>query len=120
MRDPMELPLWLKESDVDFYVAEFVRGGFRGPLNWYRNIDRNWELFAPFAGAKVAVPALYIAGDRDLVVAFRGMNQVIANLAQSVPQLRRTITLPGCGHWTQQERPGEVNAAMIEFLRGLA
>ena len=50
--------------------GEFARTGFRGGLNWYRNIDRNWELLAPFAGLRVMVPALYIAGDRDLVVAF--------------------------------------------------
>ena len=59
---PAALPAWLKEADIDFYVSEFERTGFRGGLNWYRNIDRNWELLAPFAGAKVTVPALYMAG----------------------------------------------------------
>ena len=91
----------------------------RGGLNYYRNIDRNWELLAPFTGARVTVPALYVAGDRDLVMAFRGMEELIPNLANFVPQLRRTIILPGCGHWTQQERAAEVNAAMIDFLRSL-
>ncbi|HWN15904.1 MAG TPA: alpha/beta hydrolase, partial [Candidatus Dormibacteraeota bacterium] len=113
------LPPWLTEADVDFFAGEFSRAGFRGGLNWYRNIDRSWELLAPFAGARVTVPALYVAGDRDLVVAFRGMDQLIPNLVKFVPALRRTIMLPGCGHWTQQERPAEVNSAMIEFLRGL-
>jgi pimeloyl-ACP methyl ester carboxylesterase len=116
---PAVLPAWLTDADLDFYAGEFTRTGFRGGLNWYRNIDRNWMLLAPFAGAKVTVPALYIAGDRDLVVAFRNMDRVIANLADNVPQLRGTIMLPGCGHWTQQERPSEVNAAMIGFLRQL-
>jgi pimeloyl-ACP methyl ester carboxylesterase len=119
MAEPAALPRWLSEADVDFYTAEFTRAGFRGGLNYYRNIDRNWELLAPFTGAQVTVPALFIAGDRDLVLAFRGMDQLVGNLAQSVPQLRRTIILPGCGHWTQQERASEVNAAMLEFLRGL-
>ena len=119
MPNPVVLPPWLSEADVDFYVGEFARTGFRGGLNWYRNIDRNWELLAPFAGAQVTVPALYIAGDRDLVVAFRGMDQVIANLANHVPQLRGTIMLSGCGHWTQQERASEVNSALIDFLRQL-
>ncbi len=113
------LPRWLTEADIDFYAGEFARSGFRGGLNWYRNIDRNWELLAPYAGAVVTVPALYVAGDRDLVVAFRGMDQLITNLKIFVPQLRRTLMLPGCGHWTQQERPDEVNAAMLEFLKGL-
>ena len=119
MPSPATLPAWLSEADVDFYAGEFKRTGFRGGLNWYRNIDRNWELMAPFAAAKVTVPALYMAGDRDLVVAFRGMDQVIANLTHNVPQLRGTIMLPGCGHWTQQERAAEVNAAIIDFLRRL-
>ena len=116
---PAVLPFWLSEADVDFYACEFARTGFGGGLNWYRNIDRNWELLAPFAKAKVTVPALYVAGDRDLVVAFRGMDKVIANLSDYVPHLRGTIMLSGCGHWTQQERASEVNAAMIDFLRHL-
>jgi pimeloyl-ACP methyl ester carboxylesterase len=117
--NPESLPSWLTEADVDFYTTEFERTGFRGGLNWYRNIDRNWELLAPIAGAQVKVPALYMAGDRDLVVAFPGMDKLIPNLSKFVPQLRQTIMLPGCGHWTQQERPGEVSAAMIDFLRAL-
>jgi len=119
MIDPERLPPWLTEADVDFYAGEFARTGFRGGLNWYRNIDRNWELMAPFAGLPVTVPALYVAGDRDLVVRFPGAQQLIANLKTFVPELRATTMLPGCGHWTQQERPAEVNAAVIEFLRSL-
>ena len=117
--NPATLPSWLTEADVDFYAGEFARTGFRGGLNWYRNIDRNWELLAPFAGALVKAPALYIAGDRDPVVAFPGMDRLIPNLAGFVPQLRATLMLPGCGHWTQQERAAEVNAALIDFLRRL-
>jgi len=74
---------------------------------------------APFAGPKITVPALLIAGDRDVVLAFRGMDQVVANLPKNVPKLQKTLILPGCGHWTQQERPQEVNEAMIELLRRL-
>jgi pimeloyl-ACP methyl ester carboxylesterase len=116
---PTTLPNWLTEADVDFYVSEFERTGFRGGLNWYRNIDRNWESLAPFEGAKVAVPALYMVGDRDLIMAFPGMDRAIANLANNVPQLRGKVILPGCGHLIQQERASEVNAAMIDFLRQL-
>ncbi|HEU5321560.1 MAG TPA: alpha/beta hydrolase [Methylomirabilota bacterium] len=117
--DPKRLPPWLTEADVDFYAAEFARTGFRGGLSWYRSIDRSWELLAPYAGARVTVPALYVAGDRDLVVRFRGMDGLIPSLNAFVPGLRRTVMLPGCGHWTQQERAREVNEAMVEFLRGL-
>jgi pimeloyl-ACP methyl ester carboxylesterase len=114
---PEVLPKWISEADVDVYAAELQKGGLRGPLNWYRNIDRNWELLAPWAGAKVEVPALYVAGDRDLVLAFRGMDQLLANLKSVIPKLEETIILPGCGHWTQQERPDEVNAALLTFLK---
>jgi pimeloyl-ACP methyl ester carboxylesterase len=117
--DPDTLPAWLTTADMEFYSAEFGRTGFRGGLNWYRNIDRNWELLAPFAGAGVTVPALYVAGDRDLVVRFPGMDQLISNLSKFVPNLRRTLMLPGCGHWTQQERAREVNDAMLQFLKGV-
>src|SRR5260370_38053 len=69
LTDPASLPAWVTESDIDVYVAELARSGFRGPLAWYRNVDRSWELLAPFAGAAVTIPALYIAGDRDFIVA---------------------------------------------------
>jgi pimeloyl-ACP methyl ester carboxylesterase len=91
LTNPASLPHWLTEADVDFYVSEFARTGFRGGLNWYRNVDGDWELLAPLSGVQVTVPALYIAGDRDLVLAFRGMDQVIANLSKFVPQLRKTL-----------------------------
>jgi pimeloyl-ACP methyl ester carboxylesterase len=116
---PATLPAWISESDIDVYAGEFARTGFRGGLNWYRNIDRNWELLAPWSGAKVSVPALYVTGDRDLVLAFRGMDQLLPALKQFVPDLRQTLVLPGCGHWTQQERPAEVNTAMLRFLEQL-
>jgi pimeloyl-ACP methyl ester carboxylesterase len=116
---PATLPAWLSEADLDFYAGEFKRSGFRGGLNYYRNLDRNWELMAPFADVRVTVPAIYIAGDRDLVVSSPGMDQFLSNLKHFVPALRNMVMLPGCGHWTQQERPSEVNAALLEFIRSL-
>jgi pimeloyl-ACP methyl ester carboxylesterase len=113
------LPTWLSEADIEFYASEFGRSGFRGPLNYYRNIDRNWELTAAFADVMVTVPSLFVAGDHDLVIAAPGMDQHLANLKQFVPALRNIRILPGCGHWTQQERPSEVSAAIIDFIRGL-
>ena len=67
----------------------------------------------------MTVPALYVAGDRDLVMTFKGMDQLLPALKQVVPNLQDTIILAGCGHWTQQERPKDVNAAMLKFLKGL-
>jgi len=117
LTDPASLPSWVTESDIDVYVAEFTRSGFRGALAWWRNIDRSWELLAPLAGATVTVPALYIAGERDFVAAV--FSQEIAKQSALVPNLRPPIMLPGCGHWTQQERAPQVSAAMIDFIRSL-
>ncbi len=115
--DPPALPSWTSEADADVYVQQLSRCGFRGGLNWYRNTARNWELLAPFEGSKITVPALFIAGDRDFTLSFEGMGRVIAELPKSVPLLKQTIFLPGCGHWTQQERAKEVNSILLEFLR---
>jgi pimeloyl-ACP methyl ester carboxylesterase len=117
LAEPPSLPAWVTESDIDVYVAEFTRSGFHGALAWWRNIDRSWGLLAAFAGAAVTVPALYMAGDRDFVAAV--FSEDIAKQSVLVPRLRPAITLPGCGHWTQQERAPEVSAAMIDFLRSL-
>jgi pimeloyl-ACP methyl ester carboxylesterase len=112
LTDPVSLPAWVTESDIDVYVAEFTRSGFRGPLGWYRDVDRRWEQLAPFAGAAVTIPALYIAGERDFVAAV--FSPFIAKQSAMVLRLRPAIMLPDCGHWTQQERAPEVSAAMID------
>jgi pimeloyl-ACP methyl ester carboxylesterase len=119
MTDPEVLPDWLTEADLDELTDSYAKG-FTGALNWYRNLDRNWELTAAWHGAVVSPPALYVYGDRDLVPAFPGTPELIAQLPELMPNLTRDpIVLPGCGHWTQQERPNEVNEALVEFLTGL-
>lgn len=115
--DPPVLPAWLAEADLDVYTAEFERTGFRGGLNWYRNLDRTWELMAPWQHAPITRPALFVAGTRDGVIVM--MKSALERLVQTVPGLRRQVLLPDCGHWTQQERPAEVNAELLAFLRGL-
>jgi pimeloyl-ACP methyl ester carboxylesterase len=117
MPDPETLPAWLGEADIDFYAGEFARTGFRGGLNWYRNLDRTWELMAAWRGARITVPALFVAGDRDPVIL--RSRAAMDGLAETVPGLRERVLLPGAGHWTQQERPAEVNDALITFLAGL-
>jgi pimeloyl-ACP methyl ester carboxylesterase len=114
---PEKLPGWLTEQDLDYYAGEFERTGFRGGLNWYRNFDRSWEQMAAFTDAGITVPALFIAGDRDGVIA--GSRPALDALPQTVPELRDSILLEGCGHWTQQERPEEVSRAMLDFLEKL-
>jgi pimeloyl-ACP methyl ester carboxylesterase len=98
-------------------VNEFERTGFSGGLNWYRTLDRTWELMAAYKSARIMQPALYIAGDRDLVLI--RWKAAVDQLPQTVPSLKKAVILPGCGHWTQQERPDAVNAELITFLNGL-
>ncbi len=118
MRDPGEdWNTWLTPADLDFYTAEFERATFRGGLNWYRNVDRTWEMMAPFHNAKMTQPAFFVAGERDGVIAMNP--NALTDLQKNVPYLKGKILLPGVGHWTQQERPEEVNAAMIGFLKSL-
>ncbi|MFI8992675.1 alpha/beta fold hydrolase [Streptomyces sp. NPDC053542] len=119
--DP-ELPGWLTPEDIDAFADDYARHGdraFTGPLNWYRNIERNNELLAVFRGRGIDVPALYVVGDRDMVTSLHGIDRVIGSLDTIAPKLHRSVTLPGCGHWTQQERPEEVNVALLDFLAHL-
>jgi len=113
--DPGVLPEWLTESDLDYYTREFTRTGFTGGLNWYRNMRRNWELTEHLSRTKVVAPALFIAGELDPVVTMASPS----GMEEWVPDLRGKVMLPGTGHWTQQERPAEVNEALVDFLSGL-
>ncbi|TDD32110.1 alpha/beta hydrolase [Actinomadura sp. KC06] len=117
LAEPEKLPAWLTDDDIATYVAEYASSGFTGPVNWYRNLDRNWELTAAWHRARIGPPALFIAGDRDVTAV--GARDAVGSMSDFVPNLRDTVWLSGCGHWTQQERPAEVNDAMIGFLRGL-
>jgi pimeloyl-ACP methyl ester carboxylesterase len=122
MIQPEKLPEWLSEEDLAFYVGEFERTGFTGGLNWYRNLDRNWELLAPWANAKVEVPALFIGGLKDGVVTGperKGEGPMVQMLPSVVSDLRGKVLTEGAGHWNQQEKPAETNEALIEFLRQL-
>jgi pimeloyl-ACP methyl ester carboxylesterase len=114
---PDRLPDWLTEADLDYFTAEFTRTGFRGPLNWYRNLDRMWELTRFLCGAKLRQPTLFAAGELDAVITM--YRPAYDAMEATVPGLRKKVLLPGAGHWVQQERPREVNELLVEFLRGL-
>ena len=114
---PDRLPSWLSADDLAFYVGELRRSGFRGGLNWYRNINAFPTHLAPFVGATIDQPALYIGGELDMIAG--NTPEAIAALPAAVPGLRDLQLLPGAGHWLQQERPAEVNAALVAFLDGL-
>lgn len=117
--DPESLPHWLSEADLDWFAGEFTRAGFRGGLNWYRNLARNWRLTAPWHGCPITQPSLFIAGSRDGVLRFPASMQQIEAFPRTLPGIRGCHILEGPGHWVQQERPDEVNRLLLDFLRGL-
>jgi hypothetical protein len=96
---PEALPPWLSEEELAVFVAQVRRTGFRGGLNWYRNIDRNWELLAPRAGATIRQPANFIAGSRDPVIRGTLGERTLAAMDAAVPNLRRKLNLDGAGNW---------------------
>jgi len=118
--EPASAPAWLAPDDFARYVAAFAKTGFRGGLNWYRNLDRNWALMAPFGDARIRQPALFIAGERDPTLRIGGRRDRLAAMEEAVPGLRGKLLIPGAGHWVQQEAAERVNAALLEFLRSVA
>ncbi|MGW4895984.1 alpha/beta fold hydrolase [Kitasatospora sp. NPDC004240] len=117
--EPDRLPDWLTEEDLAVYAGALGATGFTGGLNWYRNLHRNWELTAPLNKAAIQVPVLYLAGTDDFVIRGQDPARLEEELRRWAPRLHRSVLLPGCGHWTQQERPAEVTAALAEFAASL-
>jgi len=117
--EPASPPTWLDKADFDAFVRAYKASGFRGGLNYYRNLDRNWELQAAFNGLLVQTPALYLVGEYDTGLAIPGMREIIGDMRKLVPNLRDSQIIQRAGHWLQQEAPDLVNTAVIEFLRNL-
>jgi pimeloyl-ACP methyl ester carboxylesterase len=109
------LPDWLTEADVAFYADTFTRTGFTGGINWYRNLDRNWELTASVADAHVTAPSLFIGGGDDPVLLMTAPSIADGWLDDH----RGDVIVPGAGHWVQQEDAEAVNAALLRFLDSL-
>ncbi|MCL3818625.1 alpha/beta fold hydrolase [Aeromicrobium wangtongii] len=105
---------WLSDEDLDFYAGEYERTGFGSALNYYRAADYTWHEMAAFRGAKITVPACFIAGADDIVLAANA--DLYQNMPIEVPDLRANVLIPGIGHWTQQEAPEETSKAMLAFL----
>jgi len=111
------LPDWLGEADLTLFTEAYRKSGFRGGLNWYRNIDRNWELTAPWQDGQIHQPALFLAGANDAVITGLIGAKRINELERVLPNLKHRLIIEGAGHWIQQERPDEVNAALLHFIR---
>ncbi|MFG2520897.1 alpha/beta fold hydrolase [Streptomyces sp. NPDC048527] len=113
--DQLPPPRWLSDEELTYYVKTFEETGFTGGLNYYRNLDRNWTLTEHLDGRLITQPSLFITGSKDPVGKFmpaHGLDRVLT-------ELRGHVVIDGAGHWIQQERPAEVNAALLEFLSTL-
>lgn len=113
--EPDGLPSWISADELDHYVAEFSRTGFTGGLNWYRNMDRNWEIQGNLTSAAITVPAMFIGGTDDLVLGFMRPDRA----KEVITGPYREVLIDGAGHWLQQERPDRVNELLLEFLSSL-
>jgi pimeloyl-ACP methyl ester carboxylesterase len=116
---PDTMPAWFTKADEDFYVGEFERSGFRGPLNRYRNHRADFAFLDPFRARKIEQPALFIGGSKDPVLKFLPGGDLIETMKRETPGLRGVHILEGCGHWTQQERPQECVDLIVPWLKGL-
>ena len=108
-------PDFLTEEELEVYVEAFREGGMSGPLNFYRNIDRNWETTQEIAGRRIDCASLIVMAEKDPIL----RPEMAEGMEQFVPNLRRE-PIRNCGHWTQQEKPQEVNRLLLDFLRDLA
>lgn len=114
--DPAGLPAWLSDADLSFYEGEFKASGFRGPLNRYRNHEADFEWLRAWQGKQLEQPSLFIGGSRDpATTLFGAVADPVALMRMSAPRVEGHV-LDGCGHWTQQERPDEVNALLLDWL----
>lgn len=122
LSDPDPFPPWLTPADIDTYVAEFERSGFRGPINRYRNFERDWEMMSGVADRKVHQPSLFIAGAQDMVLKMFGdgnADTLIATMREQLTDFRGAHIVPGAGHWVQQEAPDATTGHLIDWLARL-
>ncbi|MCD7460960.1 Epoxide hydrolase 3 [Datura stramonium] len=118
-QSPATLPSWLTEEDVHYYAEKFKKTGFTGGLNYYRNLDKNWELTAPFSGCKIQVPTKFVVGDLDLTYHIPGTKEYIHNggFKKEVLNLQEVVVMEGVGHFTNQEKPDEISAHIYDFIQ---
>ena len=119
LANPQSFPSWLTPEDLDYFTANFEAGGFRGPINRYRNQERDFVNLPDMGAKAVAQPSCFIAGAKDIVRRFVPGHDLYEDVAMNCTDLRIRKIVDGAGHWVQQEAPREVNAALLEFLASL-
>lgn len=118
-QSPATLPSWLTQEDVNYYADNLNKTGFTGGLNYYRNLDKNWELTAPFNGSKIQVPTKFIVGDLDLTYNVPGIKEYIHNggFKKHVPNLQEVVVMEGVAHFINQEKADEINVHIYDFIQ---
>ncbi|XP_062941923.1 bifunctional epoxide hydrolase 2 isoform X3 [Cynocephalus volans] len=111
MPEEPSLSKMVTEEEIQFYVQQFKKSGFRGPLNWYRNMEKNWQWGCKALGRKILIPALMVTVEKDPVL----VPELSKHMEDWIPSLKRGH-MKDCGHWTQMEKPAEVNRILIEWL----
>ncbi|MEZ5996327.1 MAG: alpha/beta hydrolase [Hyphomonadaceae bacterium] len=122
LEDPDPFPAWMSGADIDYYVGEFERSGFRGPINRYRNFERDWEMMSSVPDRVIHQPSLFVAGAQDMVLKMFGdgnIDTMTANMQAVMSDFRGARIIPNCGHWTQQEAPEATTGHLIDWLATL-
>ncbi|KAJ7972984.1 Epoxide hydrolase 2 [Quillaja saponaria] len=116
---PINLPSWLSEEDVNYYASKFDQKGFTGGLNYYRALDINWELTAPWTGVQIKVPVKFIIGDLDITYNTPGVKEFIhkGGFKKHVPFLQELVVMEGVAHFINQEKPEEINGHIYDFIK---
>ncbi|KAI5587216.1 hypothetical protein BDE02_05G016600 [Populus trichocarpa] len=116
--NPVTLPSWLTEADLAFYATKYSQKGFTGGLNYYRALDLNWELTAPWTGTLVEVPVKFVVGDLDMVYTTPGAKEFVNNggFKHHVPLLEEVVVMEGVGHFINQEKAEEINNHIYDYI----
>ena len=115
---PTEMPAWLTQEELDYYVGEFTRAGFRGGINYYRNFDANWH-FMEDKDPAIQIPSAFISGAADTVIGGADVAALTAMMTPAMTDLREVTLIPEIGHWVQQEAPQQTNDAILRFIKSL-
>ncbi|TXG71693.1 hypothetical protein EZV62_000272 [Acer yangbiense] len=113
------LPSWLPEEEFNYYYTKYEKNGFTPGINYYRNIDKNWELTAPWTGSQIKVPVKFIVGDQDLTYNSLGTKEYInkGGFKSNVPFLQEVVVMEGVAHFLNQEKPDEINKHIYDFFQ---
>ncbi|KAF5182911.1 Epoxide hydrolase a [Thalictrum thalictroides] len=116
--EPITLPSWLSEEDVNYYATKYEQKGFTGGFNYYRALDLNWELTASWTGAQVKVPVKFIVGDQDLTYNGPGAKEFIhgGGFKKYVPFLE-VVVMEGVGHFINEERADDISRHIYDFIK---